>query len=205
MATLNLQVAASTDDAKQLSDGSSDVTAVRYRLSGSGTPGEHLGLRFAGVGEAGAGIPQGATITSALLALKFDNQAQDNINGPVSGEKATNSSTFTTTANDLSDRTKTTASVTWNEQDIAAAGVPAFYDSPELITVLQELVDQVGWDESSPVTIFVERPAGGGGDFGVLTFDNDPGDAAKLTVEYTAAGGGERDRRKLNLLGLVAS
>lgn len=129
---------------------------VEY-YTGTATPSSvTTAVRFTSVN-----IPKGATITSAKIS--FTAQASDSVATDlvVQAEKVGNSAALTTTANNITSRTKTTASVSW-------AGVPAWtsnntYDTPDLTTVVQEVANysgSPGWCGGNAMTFFITGTAG---------------------------------------------
>jgi len=74
-----------------------------------GSTAQTVGMRFTTIN-----IPQGATIDSAYIQFTVDETDTETTNLTIKGHDVDNSSTFTTTNKDISNRTPTTASVAWN-------------------------------------------------------------------------------------------
>ena len=139
----------------------------------------------------GLAVPQGATITTAKitftahatistttvnLRIQAENQA--------STDSFDNSSDFTTRLADL-----TTAYVDWD--NVGTWTATNAYDSPEIKTVVQEVVDLVGWSSGNNITIFVNDNSGTGNAYRQCKArggDNTSG-LAVLSVTYESDGG----------------
>jgi type IV pilus assembly protein PilY1 len=72
----------------------------------------------------------------------------------ISGEKQANSSAFSTTSHDITNRTKTTNSVLWNIPNGAVGEVLA---TPDLSTIVQEIMDSTLWSSGNPICFIFER------------------------------------------------
>lgn len=121
-------------------------------------------------------VPQGATITSAKLSVYRYGGAPVDIT--LYGEDADNSGVLEG-GTLLDDREKTTASVAWSG-DLAA---DAFTDSPEIKTIIQEIVDREGWSSGNALTIITVDSQSA---FSCQIYDYQgiAARAAKLHIEY---------------------
>ncbi len=180
MAELILKVGASSDDAYQKIDatGYSETDIVVYCRTGSAQ--RHGGCRFTGVT-----IPQGATIDSAIFAGYTNTDDDPHVD--FYGDDVDDSITFDPTTNDIVGRTKTTATVAW-----AAVGVGEnqYVDSPDLKTIIQEIVDRGSWASGNALTLILWED----GDATTYRYQFDTWDATgtnepKLTINYTVASG----------------
>lgn len=137
-----------TDDAYELSsyvDTSNDTLKMSEGLNKV-----TLGLRFQALN-----IPAGATITNAYIRYNSENFDSSATNLTFSGELTGDSTTFTSTNNDISDRTKTSSSVLWeNDNDWPVSGETI--SSPDLSSVIQEIVNQADWCGGNSLNIIVE-------------------------------------------------
>ncbi|MEP4101781.1 PilC/PilY family type IV pilus protein [Paraglaciecola sp.] len=137
-----------TDDAYELSsyvDTSNDTLKMSEGLNKV-----TLGLRFQALN-----IPTGATITNAYIRFNSENFDSSATNLTFSGELTGDSTTFTTANNDISDRTKTSSSVLWeNDNDWPVSGETI--SSPDLSSVIQEIVNQSDWCGGNSLNIIVE-------------------------------------------------
>lgn len=137
-------------------------------------------LRFTGVN-----VPKGATITSARIDFTSDQDQSGTTNLAFYGELAPNTTTINAAAaGNISSRTKTTASVAWNNVPAWITG--ATYSSPDLKDVVQEIVNQGtawnnGWCGENALTILV---TGSVGQRIAKSYESGAGFAPKLTVTY---------------------
>jgi hypothetical protein len=152
------------------------------------------GVRFLNVT-----IPMGATINSASIQFT----AKGNNGDPtidIYGVKEDNASIFTTTTNDLSGRAATTATVGWSSIPAWTGG--EVYSTPDLTTIIQELVNQGGWVSGNSLAILLENTgvsgnrnaqAGNGGNGPILNVNYVPEPA---TMSLLAIGGIALIRRR---------
>ena len=76
-----------------------------------------VGLLFSNIG-----ITQGATITGASIQFEADEVRTGSVSITFHGEDIDNASAFTSTTNDVTNRTLTTASVAWSPNDWNTVG-----------------------------------------------------------------------------------
>lgn len=191
MAVIDAQVSASGDDgvAKQKTTQwvGTDTNPFIGRLDGTDI--YHFSARFTGI----SGLA-GATVTAAWVSLWTDTtfgtggadmtvfaedaEAPAQISGATAGDKYT----------DWNGRVRTAAGVVWN--NIPSAG-GAFTDSPSLVSVIQELIDN-GYDPSA-IHILIDETGSGivAERTRIHTFDFAAADAPKLHIEFTEAAGGD--------------
>ncbi len=137
-----------------------------------------VGLRFQGIG-----IPQGATVTSAVIEFWPAAVSSGLTNIRIHGEDTDDAVPFSGSVNNLSARTKTTANVDWN-------AVPPWDDvnivqqSPDLTGIVQEIVNRGGWCGDNAMAFMIELNGVGGGPRIAESFDNDPSRAPILRVNY---------------------
>lgn len=101
-------------------------------------------------------IPQGTKIKTAKLTLNSNGTGNNDCNVTIYGEDVDNSAAFSTGAAgyaDFNGRTKTTASVAWNSIASNAEGVS--FDSPSIITIIQEIIDRAGWKSGNSLSILL--------------------------------------------------
>ena len=130
----------SSDDAEESPTGSVDTNSSDLELVDDGGN-QTIGIRFPDLG-----IPQGATIISAEITFTVDEIDSGVTSLTFQGELTGDAAIFTSNNNDISGRTKTPASVTWD-----AASTPAMvawnntgdkFTTLSLASVVQEIVDQ---------------------------------------------------------------
>lgn len=179
MAVLNLQVAAGNDDARE-------VATVMYLdettgiIMPSNSPGTWAATRFTNVT-----IPAGSTVTAATYSVYVYTTSNDSPDVDVFADDADNSAQPTTTASDLTNRTETTAKVTWTATNIGTG-----WKSPgDVAAVVQEVIDRAGWASGNAITILLDARTTSN-DFRFRCYENDTTLAAKLDITYTPPAGG---------------
>jgi len=133
-------------------------------------------------------IPQGATITTAYLTFRAKiSTTVDDVNTRIRGEDADDTVTFSDLT-DFDSRPRTTAQVDWDSIPDWTADTD--YDTPEIKTVIQEIVDRAGWASGNSMVLFWD-------DFDdrsthtsacyrqMMTYDHSSTYAPKLHIEYT--------------------
>lgn len=182
MASGTFQCGASADDAVEETSPGTTVSLTQTAPNIDSGTYEKMGLRFPSVS-----IPQGATINSAFLRVVIANSANDEPDLTIWGEDTDNAAQFTTAAANVSGRTKTTASVDWVSANLGAAGT---FDSPDLSTIIQEIVDRPGWAENNAIALILITNGGTSDDFAPTHYDGSSSNAPKLVVDWTEGGGG---------------
>ena len=102
-------------------------------------------------------IPQGSTILSAKLSVKaYKNRSGTVCNSKISAEDVDDAAIFPVAKGDFDTRyaAHTTAVVNWDS--IAAWTMDTWYDSPDITSVIQEIIDRVGWSSGNDIVIFWE-------------------------------------------------
>lgn len=171
---------------KFVTTGSDDAQQVGTTMTLTGTTiGSSLdattdwaGMRFPSVN-----IPKGATITSAFISIVPSAGTEDEPLVTVYAENADNSGTFTTTASDISNRSRTTG-VSWSSTDLGASGT-SYHNSPDLSSDIQTVIDRSGWSVGNPVTILVQGGSTGTRDLTIEAFENTGNNPPQLTINYT--------------------
>ncbi|MGD8938325.1 MAG: PilC/PilY family type IV pilus protein [Gammaproteobacteria bacterium] len=105
-----------------------------------GTPGKQtIGLRFRDIG-----VPQGATITSAVLEFTAAQSSSGTYDTglTVQGFDDDNTEAFSESATNITGRTGTTATVNWQPSAWTDGDV---VQTPDISDVVQEIVDRSGW------------------------------------------------------------
>jgi len=182
------------DDAEQSASGSMDVlgSSSDHELVYDDVSSGHqwIGLRWDGVT-----VPKDATITTADIRFRSDESqtgsspdliigAQDNDNGAV----------FTTTAHNVDDRwdgttdTVTTAKVVWNNIPGWSSGEEgADTTTPDLKTIVQELVNRADWNSGDSM-VFIIKDNSGGTNTNTRTAEHYDVEGARLTIDYDTGG-----------------
>lgn len=190
--TLNRSVATGTDDAEEYvpggtgTAGTMDLTSSDLEIVLDGTKKQMVGVRFANIT-----IPQGAQIQSAYI--QFSTKGDKNaVSGDayLSIQDADNAATFSTTAFNITTRTRTADSILWpgstsSTWGIGSGGVAGpDQKTPDLKTLVQAVVNRSGWVSGNAMVLFVSGPAGVRN---AASYDNGAAGAAKLIIQYTSS------------------
>ena len=112
------------------------------------------GQQTIGIHFTNAKVPQGATVSNCYIQFKADEaQSGTSFTITIKAEDIDNAPTFNSTAYNTSGRTTTTASVTWNPAAWNIDDSGAAQKTPNLSTIIQELVDRASWASDSLVII----------------------------------------------------
>ena len=154
----------------QVSGATSGTVEVRVAqliddAEGTGTPPStsindlELGLKLCGIRFQNVTIPRYSTITNAYIQFTVDKETTSATNLTFWGHRNimhADSPDFTVL--NIASRNKTSASVAWNNVpqwgQIGETGVAQ--QTPDLTTIVQELVDRTSWDDGDPMTFIVD-------------------------------------------------
>ncbi len=187
--TIDVRVSTEDDDAEEYLDGDFTVGDVDLASSdleliyddGSCNCNQEVGMRFLNIS-----IPQGATITNAYVEFTTDfDGPTDTTNLTFYAEDIDDAPTFTTATNNITNRTKTLASVDWDNVPVWDT-VGETHQTPDLSLVIKEIVDRPGWTSGNDLVIIVT----GSGRREAESYGGSPTQAPLLHVEYTEPGGG---------------
>ncbi len=142
------------------------------------------GLRFTNVA-----IPQGATILSAAIEFTAAQSASDAVTLTVKGMDDDDAAIFGSGAGDISMRAKTANSVAWTPD---AWTSDETYQTADLSTVVQEVVDRAGWCGNNAMAFAISSAVTN--NRVAYSYDGDPTKAPVLKITYDpdsiTAGGG---------------
>lgn len=164
-----------TDDAEERNGNGNMTLTGTLQLIKSGSQNQTVGIRFQNVI-----VPQGATITSANLEFEVDSTNSTSTSLTIKAQADDNPSTFTSTDRDITNRSTTTASTTWS--NVPNNGVNQKLVSPDLRTVVQEVVNRAGWASGNAMAFIIT----GSGTKNVESFDSEPGAAPILRITYSS-------------------
>jgi hypothetical protein len=171
-------VSGSSDDSEEHADGSIDLTSSDLELTNE-SDSQLVAVRFPSVS-----IPKGTKILDAYIQFTCDETKEsknvDPFNVTIVGEATDAAAAYTETANDISSRSQTVASVTWSGAPtwmIEHEAGPA-QRTPNLKSIVQEIVDREGWVEGAPVAFMMS----GEGTRCAESYDGEPGMAPQLVV-----------------------
>lgn len=173
------QVLAGNDDATQrLSTGLLDLTNIVLRLGNSA--GNHLvsAARFSQVD-----IPFHVRITNAALLLyrSYHPAAFPSVALKIEGAALDNPSNFAVTP--PLQMPRTAANAAWA---VGSAEPLDWVASPDLSSVIQEIVDRPGWQDGNALALLLTSDPTNAGYFDAMAYEGNPVFAAKLSVTYAA-------------------
>ena len=169
------RISASDDDAEErISDGATSVTSGDLEMIEEASGDQEVGMRFLNLT-----IPKGAAITNAYIEFTTQQVYSGSTDLTFHAQAADDPTTFTTTNSDITNRSKSAASVTWNS-------VPAWntigetHRTPDLSAIIQETVDRSGWASGNALAVIVT----GTGKREADAYDTNPLAAPLLHIEY---------------------
>ncbi|MGB7393864.1 MAG: LamG-like jellyroll fold domain-containing protein [Pricia sp.] len=151
--TYNSQISRSSDDAEERSsDTSVNLNSTDLELGSDNGNDQIVGIRFQNIN-----IPQGTTILNAYIQFTVDETNNGATSVNIRGEDANNAATFAAVNANLSGRTQTTATVSWNnipEWNNVGQAV-ADQRTPALTAIVQEIVNRAGWNGGNSMAFFI--------------------------------------------------
>ncbi|MCP4633925.1 MAG: hypothetical protein GY855_13455, partial [candidate division Zixibacteria bacterium] len=170
--TIEIRVSHNDDDAEEDDGGGMTVDNDKIEMGQM----KYVGLRFLNVT-----IPPGATITAAYIEFKAADGNTEDTDIRIWGEDVNDASRFDDGDDDISDRQKTSSSVTWNNVENWSSGQT--YQTPDISSVIQEIVDKGGWLSGYDMVIMLESTDLNGKRY-ITAHDDSPSNASLLHVEY---------------------
>lgn len=173
--TLEVRVASGSDDAEErISNGSVNLGSTDLELIRDGSNDQEVGMRFRNVT-----IPQGATITNVYIEFETDETLSEATSVTFYAQDIDDAPTFSISTNNITSRTKTTASVAWNN-------IPAWntisekHQTPNLSSIVQEVIDRPGWSSGNDLVVIVT----GSGRRVAESYNGESANAPLLHIEY---------------------
>ena len=138
---------------------------------------QHIGLRFENIL-----VPQGASITSAYIQFTAaDTVNYDPIDLRIHAEDVDNAGILNALSGDVSNRTKTGASVNWSPPQWTVLNVAGIdQQTPNIAIAVQEVINRAGWQSGNALTLLIE----GFGGRQAYSQNMDPSKAPQLCIEY---------------------
>jgi len=186
-----VMVSTSSDDAEEhVLDGTMDSLTssdleLGYEDSFAPENLQTIGCRWTGVP-----IPQGATITEAWVQFSADSVGSSyhifDVSVIIEGELSANPATFSSTAGNISSRPTTTASVVWDiPRWMTTHAMGPEERTPDISSIIQEIVNQNGWAGSAIVLMFRDNPAKpSAGTREAEAYDGEAAEAPLLHISY---------------------
>ncbi len=163
------------DDVEEQSSGSIDSTSSDLELPDD----QVIGMRFLKVR-----VPQGATVSKAYIEFTVDElEGPQATNMIIDGELSPNAREFSSSNNDVSDRSRTTEKVVWQPEDWPIIGET--HQTSDISAIIEEIVGQDGWVSGSSLVIIIyddpDNPS-----ISFRTAEAGPGDdAVMLHIEWS--------------------
>lgn len=191
--TAAAQISNNSDDATQKANTNGTVSNNDSSLvftSGSGNTAA-IGLRFRNIQ-----VPANATITSATLTLTANASAGTGGSFTIYGVSDSDFGGFGTGNRAITNLTTLSNTVTWAPS--AAWVSDRAYTSPDISTIVSQIVGLNGWATGNDLA-FVIRPTAGSG-YSAYSRNNNAAYAAKLTISYQGTYSGQTTRDVLRSL-----
>lgn len=175
--SLTAQVNTGSDDAEQsASSGSMYLTSSDLELIADGSTQQQVGMRFKNIN-----IPRGSAIVQAYIQFTTDAASATATNLQIYGENHGNPSTFTTSSNNISNRTKTSASVPWTPAAWSVVGEAGINQrTPDLSGLVQTIVGRSDWNANNAMVFIVT----GSGLRAAESYEGSATKAPKLHLTY---------------------
>ncbi len=183
--SITVSIASGDDDVEQnSSNGYMSFSSSDLELTEDNGSAQKVGLLFRN-----SGLPSDAVIQNAYIQFTVDEADSESTALSIKGWKAANPSGFSSTKYFVTNLPKTNASVSWSPTPWGSEGdAGTAQRTPNLTSVVQELVDQSGFSSSSHLGFVIE----GTGQRTAISRNKSASGAPKLTVEYSSASGGRK-------------
>ncbi|WP_144391590.1 immunoglobulin-like domain-containing protein [Pleionea sediminis] len=137
---------------------------------------QNVGLRFTNID-----IPNGAIIESATIQFATDETSYCRTELEIHGEAVDSANQFERIYYNLTSRVKTNASVAWNPEPWRHRGESgAKQRTPDLKTIVQEIVDRSGWQSGNNLVFMIS----GHGERGAESYEGSKRRAPLLEIVY---------------------
>jgi Chitobiase/beta-hexosaminidase C-terminal domain len=173
--TQDISVASGNDDAKQRESGTVVTNSWRHPLGYDGVEQLEIGLRFTGLI-----IPRNATVTAAYIQFEADKSDSGSSSLTIKAELNANAAAFTTTANNITNRPLTGASVAWSPPAWTQSDRGAAQKTPDLKALVQAIVNQSTWNAGNAIVFVIT----GTGTRTAEAFESGAAKAPHLHVEW---------------------
>ena len=131
-------------------------------------------------------IAQGANIVSAKIQMKHSNFESNSEGESVSiSAEDVDDASAPSNGSDVIDATLTSASVSWTIPSMSGG---TYYDSSDITSVIQEIVNRSGWSANNDINIILHGPSTGANWYARWWSRNKgSAHAPKLVVEYSTS------------------
>ncbi len=178
---LERRIASSMDDVEENANGSMYTNSSDLELVADGGRGnQKVGMRFTALD-----IPKGATIDRAYIQFTVDETNSGGTSLTIAGHDTDDAPAFTSSSNNVSNRSKTSAQVSWTPVSWGTVGAAGSGQrTPDLSPIVQEIVDRTGWGPGNDLVLIIT----GSGERTAEAYDGVASAAALLHVEYSLGG-----------------
>lgn len=175
---LEVQVSNSEDDAEERESGGMRIESSDLELTRDDGD-QTIGVRFRRVA-----IPAGSTIEAAYVQFTADDTSREPTRLRLAGEKSLRPGPFDKNRRGLSGRPTTSNSVDWSPAPWERNEAGPRQRTPELKAIIQEIVDQPGWQSGAPMVLLIT----GAGLRSAASFDGQRRDAPLMHIEFSVDG-----------------
>jgi hypothetical protein len=149
--TYTTSVADNSDDAEQeVGNHAANLTSSDLELVYDGRHKQIVGIRFRNVY-----IPKDASITNAYIKFQAKTSDDTVLSLKISAEANGNSEKFKAEKRNISDRTQTEDTVSWN--NVQPWTKKNFYNTPNIKTLVEDVITRDDWSFNGPITFFIEQ------------------------------------------------
>lgn len=179
MTTVNYQISASADDGRTARTADDFSSTTLSMGDWDATWHDYFSfMRFTGVA-----VPQGATITNAFITLRSGSTPGSLWSSKITGAAADNPAAPTNHSQTVA-LSVTSASVTWSHSEWTSGND---YNSPNIASVVQEIVNRGGWASGNAMILFWEDGTTGFQSQrlkGAVDYSATPAASARLEITY---------------------
>ena len=154
--SVSSQPQSGNDDAEENTSGwwvgDVSLTSTDLELGNDGGTEQTVGVRFPNLD-----VPQGAIITNAYIKFQCDeaDAFSSQLNIYFRAENNDDAAPFTTADFNISSRPLTTAQTTWADGTVPGWSVGTYYDSPDVSSIIQEVVNRPGWAAGNAMAVMM--------------------------------------------------
>ena len=170
---------------EEAATGEMDLTSTDLEISHDGSTQQIVGIVFPSIG-----LDASSTIAGTRLVFDVDevnSESAEAVTVRIYGELSLSAAQPSSTAGDLSSRSKTAAYVDWSPEASTATHVLLY--TPDLATIVSEIVGQSGWVSGSPMAFLLEHVSGSGTRWVEAYYSNSGSGAVSSYAELTGGSG----------------
>ena len=175
--SISVQIESNDDDAEQrIHNGYMSFSSSDLELVYDNTAHQTVGMRFNNID-----VPPTATVTNAYIQFTVDETNSDTTNLTIKGEDHDDAPAFENIDYNISNRTVTSASASWNPVPWTTVGeAGANQQTPDLSAIVQEIIDRSGWAANNSMLFIIT----GSGERTAESHNGSATDAPTLHITY---------------------